>query len=96
MQIKNIHAEQYVHDPKILPSRSYVSIQGRGKLVIYLPHRSWSPTGISAGSSIYYTVHTADLPYSNDTVTATYPDDMALLSSHKDPNIVCKTSRTLR
>ena len=46
--------------------------------------------GVPEGSvlgPVLYTVYTADLPYSGDTVTATYADDTALLSSHKDPNI---------
>lgn len=46
--------------------------------------------GVPQGSvlgPVLYTVYTADLPTSNQVVTATYADDTAVLSCSKDPNI---------
>lgn len=43
---------------------------------------------VSQGSimgPVLYLIHTADIPTTDYTMTATYADDMALLSAHSNP-----------
>ena len=47
-------------------------------------------SGVPQGSilgPILYSIYTADMPETEHTLTATYADDTAILSSHQNPKI---------
>jgi hypothetical protein len=52
--------------------------------------------GVPQGSilgPILYTIFTADLPEAEQTLTATYADDTAILASHEDPLVATRISK---
>jgi hypothetical protein len=53
--------------------------------------------GVPQGSilgPILYTIFTADLPEAEQTLTATYADDTAILASHEDPLVATSNLQT--
>jgi len=53
--------------------------------------------GVPQGSilgPILYTIFTADLPESEQKLTATYADDTAILASHEDPIVATSKLQT--
>ena len=57
------------------------------------PIHAGVPQGIILGP-ILYTIFTADLPVTEQTTTATYADDTAILASHEDPIIATTELQT--
>ena len=53
------------------------------------PVHSGVPQGSILGPTLY-SIFTADLPVTDQTLTATYADDTAILASHTDPNMATR------
>jgi hypothetical protein len=89
---------------QVLPHPEYTLLRS------YLTHRTYQvcyqqvhtklytiPAGVPQGSilgPILYTIFTADLPEGDQTLTATFADDTAVLASHEDPIMATLTFQT--
>ena len=81
IQNKNIISRQYIRNPKIIPENRYFLIKYREEYTSLHPILSGVPQGSVLGPLLYLH-YTADLPTTADSTTATFADDIAVLTTH--------------
>jgi hypothetical protein len=87
IQTKNISSVQYVHQPTIIFNGGHFRIKYRQSYSSLRPVLAGVPLGSVLGP-LFYLIYTADLPTLVDSTTATFADDTAVLTVHKDPTEV--------
>ena len=72
------------HLTVIFRRKTFSTIRHENVTTSLFPIRAGVPQGSVLGP-ILYLIYTADLPTSNDVITATYADDTAILAVNKSP-----------
>jgi len=90
--------KQALPHPEYTLLRSYLThrtfqVRHQEEYTLLYPIHAGVPQGSILGP-ILYTIFTANLPETEETLTATYADDTAILASHEDPIVAATKLQT--